>query len=327
MLTASGKSNIEVIGGDWNGNRAGGASSGSGFTFTTCADVRIANLNIHSFSADVLSFTKGTRITVSGVTSGDTTNNCCSMVECNNCLVEYNRFHDAGSGCYFYCEDDGIAQTINNNVLRNNTVERVKQSGLSISLRGMEDIGRNNLIENNTCIDCGNDGFHPGINLGWSDDSGIRAAESCTVRYNLIYETGRYYSAGGCGGGLLLQGNRCSVYGNTIRDTTDAGAHVMGAYNNITENRISNVRTQCYPGILVTDGHHNEIVRNTIVNCSTGINLAPGSYNHLANNRIENMSEYWITINYQQSTANVIEKNTYVGSGRIYDGGTGTLVR
>jgi parallel beta-helix repeat protein len=101
----------------------------------------------------------------------------------------------------------------------------------------------------------------------------------------------------------------------------------MGAYNNITENRISNVRTQCYPGILVTDGHHNEIVRNTIVNCSTGINLAPGSYNHLANNRIENMSEYWITINYQQSTANVIEKNTYVGSGRIYDGGTGTLVR
>ena len=122
--------------------------------------------------------------------------------------------HYCAAALLLYCENDSIERSVNNNVLRGNLVERTETSGLSISLRGPEDRGVNNLIELNTVVDCGIDGEHYGINLGFGNP--LVYAENCTVQNNLVYETGDFYSVGGVGAGSyyllpLLHSQQCNL--------------------------------------------------------------------------------------------------------------------
>jgi len=255
------------------------------------------------------------------------------MAYTGNSIVQGCYIHDSNKGgCYFYCEDDGIVQHIDNNIMRNNTVVRTMTSGLSISLRGLEDIGQYDLIENNTCIDCGRDGEHPGINLGWSSGSSapIRYANHCTVQYNLVYETGVY----NCGGGLLMQCMNSLIRNNVVNNTADVAACIRGNYNIFINNHLTNVRNQGYPGLEIWDGNNNNILNNVISNIkSHGIlivtyGLTSGCNNNDINgNTISGVAEYWVVISNAGSRGNIIELNTFVGAKSIYNVGTGTIIR
>jgi hypothetical protein len=330
MLTASNKNNIDILGGEWNGNRAGRAASSDNlmFYFLSCIHMTISNLEMHDSPNDNIDCEACSQVIVSFVHGHDSNNNGCAMNFCSNCVVENNHFEDLGSGSYFYCEDDGIVQHIDYNIIRGNLVERTVQTGLSISLRGMEDTGIGNVLENNTCIDCGTDGGHTGINLGWSDAGGIRMAQSCLVQYNDISETGSY--PGGMGGGINCVARNSIVTQNTVTDIVDMAIYVSGNNNTISYNTLSGVTTVFYPGIEIEDGDCNQIVHNSISDCPSGVGIyatltAGSNYNHINSNAFNTIAQYGIVIHNAGDTGTVVDGNTFVSSPTIDDSGTGTI--
>ncbi len=345
MLYASGKNNFDIIGGEWNGNQAGQKSGGTdrdGFWFQSCNYVTIKDLKIHDAPYDNIGCIDCDYVTVSNIESYNAGNYAkgsswwghgLMFSWCNYCVVENNNIHDCNSGgCYFYTENDGKAQTINNNVIRNNLIQRTMTSGIEVGCRGVEDTCSNNVIENNTCIDCGRDGEHAGVYLGWYDSSAIRYADHCTVRGNTVYETGNYYSTGGCGGGICVRGHYCTITDNVVYDTYDVGVEIRGNYNTLSYNKVSNVRNSAYAGMQIWDGNNNEVVYNTISGCSIGISVWIGitsgcKSNHIANNQFSDIKNYIVAIYDKGSTENIIENNTYVGKGSIKNSGTSTVVK
>jgi polygalacturonase len=162
MVASSSETDIEVQGGEWDGNRAERrmASENNPMEFIDCSNVVIANLWVHDGPYDNIECEDCTDVLISNVGSSSTNWNSILMTGCDNCVIENCHVHDSEQGgIYFYCEDDGIAQNINNNIIRGCLVERTVTSGLSFSIRGIEDRTDSGLIENNTCIDCGMDGI------------------------------------------------------------------------------------------------------------------------------------------------------------------------
>ncbi|MDW5564242.1 MAG: right-handed parallel beta-helix repeat-containing protein [Methanomassiliicoccus sp.] len=280
MLTASGQKNFEVQGGEWNGSREErSATSGSNpMEFNNCHDLIIANLQIHDGAYDNIECMGCTNVAIVNVESYNSTWDSFMMAWCSNSLIDRCHIHDSDQGgCYFYCEDDGIVQHIDNNIMRNNRVERTLTSGLSLSPRGAEDIVSSGLIENNTCIDCGQDSQHPGINVGWNSTN---LATNTVVRNNLIYSTS---SAGE--GGIELAGDGCQCYGNTINDTPGYAIHLVGINNRVTNNAINHAGwNDSMAGISIV-GSNNVVTGNTITNCpSFGIRVYSGSGNTISPN-------------------------------------------
>jgi len=343
MATASGISNFEIVGGEWNANQAAQSLGGverRALDFASCKYATIKDLNVHDAAYGNIVFYKSSYITISNVETYNAGNKARGsawlghgifMYVCNNCVVENCHIHNtAAGGCYFYTENDGAAQTINNNVMRGNLVERTETSGLSISLRGTEDKGVNNLIEKNKVVDCGVDGMHYGINLGYGVPGMF--ADKCTVRDNVVYETGRYYSGTGVGGGIVAICTNSLITKNIVHDTTDVGISVRGDSNTISYNDVDVVRTKTYPGIQIVDGNKNKVLYNTVSNCVNGIAIhisktSGSSYNQIAYNQIENMAQYVVTIANPGSTGNIIEYNKFVGTHAIGNKGTGTIIR
>jgi hypothetical protein len=133
----------------------------------------------------------------------------------NYCVVDSCYLHDNGhGGCYFYSNEDGQTGQLNDNVMRNNRVERCGTSGLSISQRSTAAEGHRNLIENNTLVDCGLDTDHPFINVGWNP--GYPAYYNI-VRNNTIVDNGvRGPTGTGADQGIFVSGDHTEVYGNDI---------------------------------------------------------------------------------------------------------------
>jgi fibronectin type 3 domain-containing protein len=337
--TTAGAKFFEMVGGEWDANNAGQSTHGHtdqrALNFVACTDFIIRDLTVHDSPAECINCLHCDRVTISNVYAHQAQLTVCGMPFSSNCLIENCHFTDGGGGgVYFYCEDDGMAQHVDNNIIRGCIAERTQLSGLSISLRGLEDTGDNGLIEGNTVIDCGLDGEHPGINLGWSGSDAIRYATNCAVRNNTVYETGDYYSDNGVGAGMELACHHSQITNNTLYDITDVGIDLRGDYNSLSTNRITNCGVRGgYPGLQIFDGNHNEIVSNTIKDCLTGITLVTEgmtsgcSYNHIASNRIENMDNYCVSISNSGSTANIIENNVFVGGSSINNKGTGTIIR
>ena len=329
MATATAKSNFEIVGGEWNGNRANRAvrNDNNPFRFTSCTYVVISNLNVHDGCYDNIEFENSNYITISNVDSGYSNWDNFMMAGCSNCIIENCYIHDSlEGGCYFYCEDDGIVEHVDNNILRNNTAARTYTSGLSISLRGLEDVGQNDLIENDTVIDCGSDGMHPGINLGWSSSTALRYVTNSIVQNNLVYQTSLYNSAGGCGDGILIQAKNCKVLNNTIHDIHDASINVRGNGNLVDGNSIAN-NGVAYPAIQIWDGNNNVISHNTIKTAArNGIyvikTLTTGcTGNKIINNIISGIASayYWCAIVDSTDTGNTISGNTVTGNHNCYD--------
>ena len=338
MVTATGKSNFEIVGGEWNGNRANRTvhNDNQPFRFTNCSNVIISDLNVHDGCYDNIEFDDSSYITIANVDSGYSNWDNFMMAGCSNCLVDSCYIHDnAKGGCYFYCEDDGIVEHVDNNIMRDNTVERTFTSGLSVSLRGMEDVGHNDLIENNTCIDCGLDGTHPGINIGWNNADGLRLADNCTIRNNLIYETGAFSppNGNGSGGGINVCATDSLITNNVIQNITDFGISVMGYRNTVSYNQISGVKTACYPGILLQDAYNSNIVYNTISNCPHAVMIYAGAVTDGCNNNLieynhfAGIANYMAFVHDKTCVGNIYENNTYQGTWQAYNNGTGTIIR
>lgn len=256
MLTATDKNNFEVRGGEWNGNKGirSTTSSSNPMNFERCQDVLISNLKVHDGPYDNIEFEYGERITISGVESYNSNWDSFMMAFCNNCVVENCHIHDiAQGGCYFYCEADGIAQTINNNIMRNNLVERTLTSGLSLSPRGAEDKVIGGLIEGNTLIDCGTDGDHPAINTGFAVNG-----QGTIIRNNVIS-----CPAGLSGAGIEFGVDNGQCTGNTISGTGESGISCTGSGNTITGNTIRSCGSQGYSA-LYNGGSNNVVSGNTI---------------------------------------------------------------
>jgi hypothetical protein len=160
-------------------------------------------------------------------------------------------------------------------------------------------------------------------------------ADHCTVRNNLIYETGTFYPpvGTGSGGGMNICSTDSLITNNVIRNTTDFGISVMGYRNTISYNQISGVVTSCYPGIALEDADNNEVVYNSISDCPHAITIYAGpvtggcNNNHIANNHFEGIANYMAFIHDRTCLGNIYEDNTYKGTWRTYDNGTGSLIR
>jgi hypothetical protein len=335
MVTATSKSNFEIVGGEWNGNRANRTvhNDNQPFRFTECTNVIMSNLSVHDGCYDNIEFDDSNYITISNVDSGYSNWDNFMMAGCCNCIVENCHIHDSlEGGCYFYCEDDGIVEHVDNDIIRNCLAERTYTSGLSISLRGAEDFGSNGLIENNTCIDCGSDGMHPGINLGWSGSTAIRYVTNSVVQNNLVYQTGLYKASGGCGDGILIQAKNSKVLNNTIHDIHDASINIRGDGNLVQGNIISNGGSAC-PAIQIWDGNNNIISKNTITNVGRhGIYIVKGltagcTGNKIINNVISGIAKGWdwVAIADSTDTGNTISGNTVTGNHNTDDAGHNTF--
>lgn len=256
MLTATDKNNFEVRGGEWDGNKGirSTTSSSNPMNFLRCQDVVIKNLKVHDGPYDNIEFEYSERITISGVESYRSNWDSFMMAFSNNCVVENCHIYDiAQGGCYFYCEDDGIAQTINNNIMRNNLVERTLTSGLSLSPRGSEDKVIGGIIEGNTLIDCGTDGDHPAINTGFAVHG-----QGTIIRNNVIS-----CPAGLSGAGIEFGVDNGQCTGNTVSGTGESGISVTGSGNTVTGNIIRNCGSQGYSAFY-NSGSNNVVTGNTI---------------------------------------------------------------
>jgi len=332
MITATEKSHFSISGGIWNGNRAArsNVSGNDPFDFINCTNAAISSLAVINGSYDNIEFEYCQNITISGVSSGESNWDSLMLAYTSYSTVQNCLIYDSDKGgCYFYCEDDGIIQHVDHDIMENNTVERTQTSGLSISLRGAEDTGRYDLIENNNLVDCGQDGEHPGINIGWSDGGVYRWASHCTITNNTVYQSGAVDPAG-VGGGINCQANDSLVYGNNIHDTQDFAILVIGDRNIISHNLINIVRTSYYTGVLMEDASHNQVIYNSITYCPYAIRVYGGLHGSVGNliafNHFDNESTYLISIDSGCSDT-LIENNTYWPPWTISDQGTGTIIQ
>jgi|GEM_PF-2780884 len=280
MVAASGQHDIEVQGGVWDGNRGERSmtSDNNPMEFVDCSNVVIADLYVHDGAYDNIECVDCVDVLITNIDSSFTNWNSILMAGCDNCVIENSRVHDSEQGgIYFYTEDDGTPQTINNNIVRGCWVESTLTSGISFSIRGVEDRTDSGLIENNTVVDCGRDTDHPGINIGWGAS---RLATNTAVRGNTIYST---TSLGE--GGIEFAGNGCVCEGNIIRDTPGYAIHLVGTNNKVIGNTITNAGWDDGGAGVSVEGSSNTITGNTISDCSTyGIRVHKGLFNTLRPN-------------------------------------------
>jgi hypothetical protein len=177
------------------------------------------------------------------------------------------------------------------------------------------------------------DGTHPSLNLGYSDDTGLRMPKNCRAEYNTV----SYDGSVKCGEGMNIAAQYCVIAHNTVHDSYWAGIVLTGHHNEVSDNEIYNVKSSWAPGIEIYDGNNNEVLRNHIYRTATGtlvhgISLYKGytsgcNANHIADNRIENPSDSAVLIYDSGSTGNIVEYNTFVKKGTIDNWGTGTIIR
>ncbi len=208
-----------------------------------------------------------------------------------NCTVDSCYLHDNGhGGCYFYSNEEGMPGQLNDNILRNNRVERVGTSGLSISQRSQAAEGNRNLIENNTLIDCGLDTQHPVINIGYvyeeiiqKPETYINPALNNVVRNNSVIDNGIVGPTGtGADEGIKDQGQYTEIYGNDIRGCTGSITLLRAEGSYVHDNYIHDA-----PSDTAIEGGANNstIVDNSYHNMGNGVSVS-GTGNIIQNNTL-----------------------------------------
>jgi hypothetical protein len=109
LLDASHVSNIEIIGGEWDGNKAERDLAGSTImVIAGCTNVTLRSLEAHDAPYDGIELNSCTQVLVSGVEIGKVGHTALVMGNCSGCIVEGSHFYDCGGGgCYFLCEEGG----------------------------------------------------------------------------------------------------------------------------------------------------------------------------------------------------------------------------
>jgi hypothetical protein len=284
MLYAEDARDFEVVGGEWD--RSGGSRTytdgNSALYFEDCRNGLIADLYVHNGPNNNLYVYDCSYMTIRNVESRNAAYMLMEMSYSNHCVIEDCELYDGQCGIYFFAagtEDEAspAVQDVGHNVVRRTHVEGTQQSGISISLRGVEDVGDYNLFELNTVVDCGQDGDHPGINLGFGTG---KESEHSIVRNNVITSP-----EGLSGAGIIVSGVDCQVYGNSITGAGEQGILIGGTSNSVTSNTITGCGSQHYPAISVY-GNNNVVTGNTLsdnyadvvtVHSGTGNTITPNT--------------------------------------------------
>jgi len=281
MVYASSKHDLEVSGGEWN--RSGGSrtytDSNTPIAFDNCYNGAITNLYVHDSPNDNIYAIGCQNFYLSKVDSRNAGYMLCEMSFSRDCTIEDGNFYNGQCGIYCYTETDGVVQNVSGNIIRRCTVGMTNQSGISISLRGSEDVGDNCLFEYNVLTDCGNDGDHPAINMGFGSNS----TKNSIIRYNTISDP-----KGLAGAGIELSGINCQVIGNDISKTGEGGINAYyGSGNTITGNTIDSCGSQGYASLILACSN-SVATGNTIKNCKRAAISNTGSGNTVTPNTIIN---------------------------------------
>ena len=100
MIYATSRSNIDIVGGDWNKNNVPWEI----FIFASCTDINIKDLKAYNDNYDGISIGQCYRVTVSNVEICNVGHTALVMNDDSNCVLENSHIHDCGyGGCYFTC--------------------------------------------------------------------------------------------------------------------------------------------------------------------------------------------------------------------------------
>jgi hypothetical protein len=337
---------VEICGGDWDGNLTNDAFGGSecrGITIygdsaaSKCSYVHIHDLTIHDIAYDNIACMYCNNVVIRNChiyNAGDFAQGASywghglGMYYSTNCILDHCHIEDCASGgCYFYCEDDATVQTVNNNQITNNLVERTYTSGISFARRGAEDVAGYDMHEGNTVIDCGIDTYHPGINLGYDD---VTKALHCIVDANIVYCNGAYTTVNG----ISIAADYSTISNNIIHDIDGSLILVEGNHNLINGNILHKTRDAASAGIYIVDGSYNNVCNNTIYDVNAyGIAImtidgAGCIENWLHGNLIDTVDGDVVGVTRSTDLNTIIEDNYFRGTPlTIDDRGTGTILR
>jgi uncharacterized repeat protein (TIGR02543 family) len=335
MLYGSGKSNFEIRGGEWDGNKANQmgylyASDVRGFEIESCTNFIISGVTVHDTVNDGIAL-----VYCSGATiDSNLIYNCAGSIGINftsNSDITNNTCHDNSAGIYLYCEDDGIVQHADNNMVTGNTVYRIYHDGIRLYPHGVEDFVRYNTVTSNTLYDCGTDGLHISIGIGWSPGTvtntlrGNADYNICT--HNTIYDTGAYV----CGPGVFIKGIGNEIAYNSISNMINTAMCVTGSQNTVENNVISVTKGGNSFGIELWMASNCKILNNTIDHPgNSGVWLVSDTTtcdsNTIDGNSISSPGNYGILIS--AGNANTVTNNKFYNTANmIKDGGTSTIIR
>jgi parallel beta-helix repeat protein len=182
-----------------------------------------------------------------------------------------------------YCSDVGITSYGIASVIRNNTVHDMNGTTNTQAHYGIavEENG-NNIIENNTCYNCGN-----GVNLGAGGgntfrynnfsncDSGIFVSDAGNnvITQNTVTNWGETYSFGIA----LYWGYNNSVSFNTLTSDKTGQANSFYVYNSsrniISNNTITTLTTASSYGAYLEVNASNNVIEFNNIQAATGINI------------------------------------------------------
>ncbi len=218
-----------------------------------------------------------------------------------NFYIDNNTLRDNKNG-FWIC--------LSNSTISNNTATQNLVSGMDIT-------GKYNRIVYNNASNNGNCGITlsnnsnadynlvDGNSLTYNKAGINTASNSGTISNNNASNNTNY--------GLIITANHVNVKGNTVKYNNDSGILVIGTYNTIDANILSNNTI----GILIqksTDSDYNNITNNILNYNSNGINSG-SPYSNFVNNTITHCTENAMvnTADHVNVRTNTIQNNTGTG--------------
>lgn len=331
MINVSAKTNIEILGGEWNGNRANQTADLNGFDFTSCTYIIVDNVIVHDVKETVskgigINFYMGNHNKVLNCTAyncGDVAIDAGGMgIDFNGesqGLTAFNEVHDCNGGIYL-----GASANLTTREFRviGNYVKDVHRDGIAIYPYTATSYLYQIDVIGNIIVDPSRDGAHAGIKFGYSS----YVTMNCVVSDNIISETG----VGNYATGISIASGTSQgvVSGNIIENTYQTAIILSGSQNIVNDNKINTVRGTGF-GIRVA-GNYNNIVGNSIYNVTGSWAItfySPASYNLIDSNVLDTMPVNGINIQ-AGCIGNIIGHNPMFNMGGTYllDNGTGTIL-
>lgn len=276
FLVAQGKHNIRIVGGEYDGNRAGGSTHHGIVIEQFSTNVTVQNVKIHNVW--------GSGIAVINSSYCKIVNN--HIWDCGNPTTHYGpgiRLDGAShrnlisGNTIFENNEHGIKEygDCEENIISNNIVDTTYKTGISCSgLRSevSENILRNcnwssiYLSDSGYATVTGNTIFND--NVGGYNNYAITGYSNNIISFNRIY---------GCYNGIHALSNS-SVVGNWVYDATYYSIHTVGNYtvanSNIVRSTVNTAR-----GIRIQNTYYSVFVGNSLVDLYYGIEELTSDYN------------------------------------------------
>ena len=309
----AGNTNIDIIGGRWNGN----------YPDTNCAEGGIYFNNVQNFSITQTEIvnTDGTGIYLRKCSDGtiientldnlgvDTTGGAAiGLTGTNRTDVSHNRITNSAGGIYLGAEDASGFRYCQYNRIVANHIENVNRDAISLyPSQSVNCYVRFNVVSGNTLIDCSGDGQHAGVKVG--HHVGDAHVEENDIIGNVI----TFHMHSTTAGGIAVFPDACrnNIVGNTFHMRTDSSGIVIasGADDNIIK---SNYISNAYSAIRI-HGNTTLVEGNYLYQSdkwAIQINTGGGGNNFITGNYISGVAvDNPIEIRNSGCTGNVIFGN------------------